>query len=560
LTNKIGSWIIRKWIWFLFILIGFIAYWNLLPAWQEMEQQAADAKFAIATKESISQRLLRLKEDNVNAITKAASETNLLLDQHIIDESREIEALKSKLAAVRGFGITKEIERGVLGYEIDFAKWRYNELIRIRNQRLDAAERPGKIAETRARLQQKETLYTTKLREYESIQIGNNTGNQTINSSSTGLINQANKLIAWSGYEIKDANAVHQELITINDEVRALKSQVESLLRPQVSPANDMPSIERIILEINALAKQATDTYESSWVNKRIVQPAIEYWPAALLTVIVAIALSPLARLLCFFVLAPMASRQSPILLDHRYSSRIAAKGEMSSAAGLSLRLNPDEVLLVHHDFTKAIPKQCTVSTQLILDRKSMLTSAFSGLYNLARIEPSEEISIQLSAGHDGLNELIRVELPSESDLVIEPSNIVGVVTKKGQSVLLGKHWVLGKLQSWLKWRFRYITISGPLTVILKGGRGVIVTPVNKELMIAPDFVVAFSSCLAFGTSRTETFAGYYSRKRNLLNDQFLGTQGVVIHQEANVCSGTAGIKKSGLEGLVDGVLKAFGI
>lgn len=560
MIKKIGSWLVRKGIWFLFILIGFIAYWNLLPAWQEMEKQAADAKFAIATKESSSQRLLRLQEDSVNVITKAASETNLLLDQHITNESREIESLKSKLTAIRGFGITKEIERGFLGYEIDFAKWRYNELIRIRNQRLDAAERPGKIAETNSRLQQKETLYATKFREYESIQIGNNTGNQIINSSSSGLITQANKLIAWSGHEIKDANAIHRELVSINDEVKVLKSQRESLLRPQASPANDMPSIERTILEINGLAKQATDTYESSWFNKRIVQPAVEYWPAALLTVILAIALSPLARILCFFVLAPIASRQPPILLDKHSPSRIAVKGEMSSASGLSLQLNPDEVLLVHHDFTKAIPKQCVVSTQLILDRTCMLTSALSGLYNLVRIETSEEICIQLSAGHDGLNELIQVELPSESDLVIEPSNIVGVVTKKGQSVFLEKHWALGKLQSWLKWRFRYITISGPLTVILKGGRGVIVTPVNDELMIAPDFVVAFSSSLAFGTSRTETFAGYYSRKKNLLNARFLGTQGVVIHQEANVSSGTAGVKKSGIEGLVDGVLKVFGI
>lgn len=83
---------------------------------------------------------------------------------------------------------------------------------------------------------------------------------------------------------------------------------------------------------------------------------------------------------------------------------------------------------------------------------------------------------------------------------------------------------------------------------------------VQDELLISPEYVLAFSANLGYGTSRTETFGGYFSRKKSLLKDRFVGDNGFVVHQEAASETSSRQVKKSGLEGLMDGVLKAFGI
>lgn len=560
LLKDIGTWLVRKGIWFLIILIGCIAYWNLHPYWKKIEQEAKDAELVVTTQQAILEELSALQTDSNKAIEAAQHESTVLLDQRIDKEIHEIQELTSKRDGVGGFGISKIIKVKYLDFKLDFASWRKNEFIRIRNERLNEAQRQTQIATTRENLKHQKAAYSQLWAKHQEITTGVNTGSNTLDNASSQLISKANQLMAWSAYEIKDANASHKELVRINSEVVALQSELDHLLQPKTSIANPMPSAESFKDGIAGLVKNAIDAYERSWFHKRIVQPAEEFWPAALVAVILAIILSPLARLICFYLLAPMAAKQSPIRIEPDSNAEVIPNEGLESASGVSIRINPGEALLAHHDYIKAIPKQCVAHTQALLDRASMLTSALSGLYNLARIEPTEPVNVELSAGHDGLNELICIALPFGSGLVIEPRNLVGVVAKQGQSVLLKKHWSLGKLQSWLKWQFRHITISGPLTVILKGGRGVVVTPIHDELLIAPDYVVAFSSNLDFGTSRTETFAGFYSRKKSLLNDRFSGNRGLVIHQEANLSAGTTRVQKSGLEGIMDGVLKAFGI
>lgn len=560
MLKDIGTWVVRKGIWFLIILIGCIAYWNLHPYWEEIKKEAKDAELVVTTQQAILEELSTLQTDSNKTIEAAQSELTALLDQRIDKEIHEIQELTSKRDSVSGFGISKIIIVKYLDFKLDFASWRKNEFIRIRNERLNEAQRQTQIANTRENLKRQNDAYSQLWAKHQKIMTGVNTGSNTLDNASSKLISKANQLMAWSDFEIRDANASHKLLVRINNEITVLQSELDQLLQPKKSLANPMPSAEKFKDEIAGLVKKAADAYERSWLHKRIVQPASEYWLTALAAVILAMILSPLARLICFYLLAPMAAKQSPIRIEPESNAEVIPNEGLASESGVSIRINPGEVLLAHHEYMKAIPKQCVAHTQALLDRASMLTSALSGLYNLARIESTAPVNIELSAGHDGLNELICIELPVGSGLVIEPRNLVGVVAKQGHSIHLKKHWSLGKLQSWLKWQFRHITISGPLTVILKGGRGLVVTPIHDELMIAPDYVVAFSSNLAFGTSRTETFAGYYSRKKSLLNDRFSGNRGLVIHQEANLGSGTSRVQKSGLEGIMDGVLKAFGI
>lgn len=560
MLQNFGTWLIRKGIWFLLILIGFIAYWNLHPVWIQLEEQVAEATTAAVEAPKAVNLLRTLQTSSLEKVKEAKSLTKTELDQRIAKEESNIQQLRRSLEESQGLGIHKALNRIVISGQLDFSQWLNSEYTSLRSRILNDAERARAIPIKRVELQQKEDEYIKKKIAYDQIAIGFGSNN-TVNSIASSGISQLNKLIEGTAWEVKDANKAYRELEVLYSDIKMRRGELDSLLNPSTLPINTPPSVEPWLNKINESERSAQAKLESSWLHTHIIQPAKEYWHAAFLALGLAIIFSPLSRVICYYLLAPIASRQSPIVFSDHQSTADGVKkhSESGSGSGLTIHLDHGDTLLVHHDYAKTLPKQCRTRTQVLLDAKSPFTSFFSGLYNLLRIEPQNTISLEISAGHDGLNELICIDLKEDTGVVIEPRNLVGVVIKHGALAYLHKHWVIGRLQSWLKWQFRYVTVSGPLTLILKGARGLTVSNVIQELTIAPEYVVGFSSNLSYGTARTETFGGYYSRKKSLLNNRFIGNQGVVIHQEANFES-IAHVRKSGLEGVVDGLLKAFGI
>lgn len=553
MLKDIGTWLVRKGIWFLLVLIGFIVFWNLKPVWQNFEQEASEAEIALAAQTKVKKDLKLLQKKSLDAVSQAKNESNGFIEERILAEDKEIESITAEINAVNGFSIQGQIDKKYLNLKKSFAVWRRDEYKNVKISRLDAVYRSKAEKETLEKLRKKEKIYAKKYDEYQSIPVGVST------SEGSTVIKQANKWLFWSSYEIIDTNKLYDELNALKNEIQSLNLELANIREPNTSLNGLPPSIEATNAEVADLVKNAQTKLESSWFHAHIIQPVSKYWVVAFFTVILAIIFSPLARVICFYLLAPLAARQSPITLQAHAGTLHEVNDKGASNSGITVNLLPGQVLLAHHDYVKAIPKNCTTSTQLLVDSASPMSSLFSGLYNLLRVETPESITIAMSSGHDGLNELICIDLANDAEITIEPRNIVGVVASQGNPVRLKKHWALGKLQSWLKWQFRYITISGPITLILKGGRGLTISPVNGELVLAPDYVVGFSSHLGYGSSRCETFGGYYSRKKSLLNDRFIGTSGVVIHQEANFAS-SSHQAKSGIEGIMDGLLKAFGI
>jgi hypothetical protein len=70
---------------------------------------------------------------------------------------------------------------------------------------------------------------------------------------------------------------------------------------------------------------------------------------------------------------------------------------------------------------------------------------------------------------------------------------------------------------------------------------------------------VGFSASLTYSVSRAETFIPYLLGQRRSFNDRFKG-DGVVVYQDVPVGASREGFTGRGLQGVVDGLLKAFGI
>ena len=559
MINDIGAWVARKLIWFLLILIGFIAYWNLHPVWEDLERQVAEATTASTEAPKAKSELEDIKATSIKIVEDAKFLSKNELDQRIYTEELRIQALQKALEEAQGIGISKAIKRELIEGKLALSDWVKRECTAARSNLLNDVEKRHLVPIKEAELRQRESEYARKKAAYDQIPIGFGE-NSTVNSIASSGISMLNKLTATTDWEIKDPGSAYRELESLNKDITARRNELEAWRHPTASQASPIPSTGLWLNKIASLEQSATARLKSSWVHAHIIQPASAYWPAALLTLILAIVFSPLARVICYYVLAPLASRQSPIILGKAKGTGNDISTLSNCRTSFTLHLHKSDALLIHHDYAKTIPSLCRSTTQTILDKHSPITSFFSGLYNLLRIEPKEDVSLEISSGHDGLNELIYISLEKDAEIVIEPRSIVGATLKEGQEVILRKIWAIGKLQSWLKGQFRHIAIRGPLRIIVKGGRGVTVSPVEDELRIPSEYVIGFSTNLGYATERTETFGGYYSRKKPLLNDRFTGSNGVVIHQEANYKASSSHVKKGGLEGLMDGVLKAFGI
>lgn len=556
MLNIIGTWVFRKFIWFVLILAGIIAFPYVSELEHMAQQTIAEVDNFNEGKAALKNFVDKLDADSQGRIDRAQHETDTKLQALIEEETKEITRLNEAIKPITVFDLAgkpiKDSAISILNNAELEAQLKYASWIKAGCEQIKTArDRLRSIQVQEAEINNKIAIYNQKKQVYDSA-----TGIDSGSQAASKLISGVNKLTSWSGYEIKDNHKAFQDLDDLRAEIESDRKKLDDLRRAHDLPSNiQKPTSAEIMAKLQHVESQLKD----HWLFTRIINPAKQNWPYALLLLLVGTMLSPISRVICFYLLAPVADRQAPIRWNAVSNTDEGIKESMASSTGISLKLNPGDILLSHHDYAKAIPKHCKADTQLVLAPTLYITSLLSGLFNLVRIEPTESATVEISSGHDGLNELICIELAEGTGLIIEPRSVVGVVIKKGGDVILSKRWALGKLQSWFKGQLRYISIAGPLTIILKGNRGVTVTPVHDELMIDPEHVVAFSSNLGYGTARTETFGGYYSRKKSLLKDRFIGNHGFVIHQEAGLDSNMSS-KKSGLEGVVDGVLKAFGI
>lgn len=294
--------------------------------------------------------------------------------------------------------------------------------------------------------------------------------------------------------------------------------------------------------------------------------PVLDVAPTAALLVLSAILLPVAIKAFFYFVLAPIASRLPPLSIARELqvtgsSLSLPPLGESRiSAVSQALQLKPGQRMLIHPEYLQSSPVGTHKRTQWLLDWRFPFTSLAAGMAALTRLESDVTASVTISASDDPLLEVAVVHLPAGSALVFQPRGLVGLVCDANQPLALSSHWRLGSLHAWLTLQLRFIVFRGPVTLIVRGCRGVRLERAGQGRSISQSATLGFTTDVLYSTMRSETFLPYLRGQQALLNDRFDGGNGVYLYEETPRHGKQPGKVGSWFEGFTDAILKVFGI
>ena len=294
--------------------------------------------------------------------------------------------------------------------------------------------------------------------------------------------------------------------------------------------------------------------------------PIMDVAPTAALLVLSAILLPAAIKAFFYFVLAPVAARLPPLSIARELqingtSLPLPPQGESRiSAVSQALLLQPGQRMLIHPEYLQSSPVSSTKRTQWLLDWRFPFTSLAAGMVALTRLESGEPASVTISASDDPLLEVAILHLPAGSALVFQPRGLVGLIADAGQPLAISSHWRLGSLHAWLTLQLRFIVFRGPVTLIVRGCRGVRLERAGQGRSISQSATLGFSTDVLYSTLRSETFIPYLRGQQALLNDRFDGGNGVYLYEETPRHGKQPGKVGSWFEGFTDAILKVFGI
>ncbi len=353
--------------------------------------------------------------------------------------------------------------------------------------------------------------------------------------------------------KLRAADAVLTQLRSNRERVR----QVAELSDPKVA----IPKLETLLKPLGDSVAAQVSVLEATTQRK-----AQRLWQrydgdaalAKAFKALLVVMLAPfLIRTLFYYVLAPLAALQRPVrLLESGAPIPLPADG---SAVSTRVTLTPDTELLVKPGSLSGASGGDN-ATRWLLDPALPISSIAAGLYFLTRVRGAgESVTISATRGNP-FAEVAMLDLPRGAACVIQPRALVGVVQPINEPMRITRHWRLGTLNAWLTWQLRFLVFHGPAQLILTGGRGVRIEPVQQGHKIAQEQLIGFSAGLSYTTGRTETFMPYLFGRESLLKDRVGEGSGILIAEEAPLAGrGGSGIKH-GLEGAFDAFLKVFGI
>ena len=302
------------------------------------------------------------------------------------------------------------------------------------------------------------------------------------------------------------------------------------------------------------------------WQAYLVVRPVL---PAAL-GVLIGWWLVPAAiRTFFYFVLAPLAARRPPIVIGQAQGSAPASpsanaqrarQSSVISAVSRNVTLAAGDEMLVRPDYCQSQPAGVQVTTKLLFSWRHWLTSIAAHLWMLKRIRTMQPADVVVSATVDALDEVALIEIAAGEALVLQPRGLVGIVCKGGQRPTIRSHWRLGTLHAWLTLQLRYLAFEGPVTLIVKGCRGVRLESAPSGRTISQDATLGFSVNAIYATVRADPFIPYLRGRQALFYDKFSGQDAYFLYEEVPRNTRPGGQAHNPLEVVLDVGLKAFGI
>ena len=308
--------------------------------------------------------------------------------------------------------------------------------------------------------------------------------------------------------------------------------------------------------------------YKENWVVK--VQEITAPFVLPALGILLLTILTPIAlKGFLYFVIAPQAAGRPPVRLMPDKLGTIEAFGENAnrdadrikvSAVSQPITIDQTQELLIHPEYLQSSAHRGEKDTKWLLDYSYPLSSLASGMYGLTRIRtPSSDLFV-ISSTADPFSEVGVISLPQDSAVVLQPHNLIGIVQNRNRPLEITRHWRLGSLQAWLTLQLRFLVFHGPAQLIVTGCRGVRVEKSGTGRSVNQAATIGFSANLDYSNTRCETFGSYLMGKQELFNDKFDGGPGFYIYEEMPHFGKKTGITGRGIEGVLDSVLKVFGI
>lgn len=330
----------------------------------------------------------------------------------------------------------------------------------------------------------------------------------------------------------------------------------------------DIAAIEAVTRDLAERVAQSRAAVSGNWLS-RLGGPVLAVLPVALLVLLSSFLGHFLVKALFYYVLAPLAARRAPIRLEappqpHCASTTPATAQPRQtgvSAVSQDIWLEADEELLILPEFLQSSSTGALKDTKFLLDCSSIWTSLVSGMYLLTRIRTSSrDDRIVISSDADPMSEIALVTIAAGSAMVFQPRGMVGVIYHASTPLKISRRWRIFSAHAWLTLQLRYLIFRGPVTLIVRGSRGVRVEAAGTARTISQYATLGFSSHLHYATVRSETFWPYYQNRTALLLDHFEGEHGYYVYDETPRFGKNSGFFARGLEGLTDAVMKVFGI
>ena len=294
---------------------------------------------------------------------------------------------------------------------------------------------------------------------------------------------------------------------------------------------------------------------------ERLRRQVVRVLPVALAILAVIILLPVIVKAVLYFMIAPLITRARPVWLlpDAGGQAAVGASG-----VSVPVELGEGDELIVHSDYLQAAGAGPGKKTRFLFSWKMPFTSIAAGLFLMVAIRnPGGGLAkVTVSPKRDLFDKLSRVTLPEGAAMVVYPRSLVGVILSGGEAPRITRHWRLFNLHSWLTFQLRYLVVHGPCDFIVKGCRGVRageVTPQNPRMQ-DQCATLGFTANLEYSSIRCETFIDYLRGRDGLFNDRFASADGYHLTEEIPDPRRKTGLFGRGIEGVIDGILKGFGI
>ena len=358
---------------------------------------------------------------------------------------------------------------------------------------------------------------------------------------------------AWANFQAKLAAAkVAEKTSDLLREAQENSPWVEH----QNSITATQSEIERLESTRNELLGNAGKT-----PTQRLVIAIRDVLPTAIWTLLGIILAPVFIKAILYFGVAPLISRTKPVVVIPDSGGDVEVG---PSAVSVPILLAPGDELIVHSDYLQAAGVGPGKRTRWIFSWSMPFTSVAAGLYMMVAVRNREndDTKVTVSPKKDLFDMISDVRIPKGSSMVIYPRSLVGIVMKNGISPHITRHWRIASLHSWVTFQFRYIVIHGESRILMKGCRGIRAerVEISKPSMQDQLATLGFTANLAYSGIRCETFIDYLLGRDELFNDRFSDANGFQFTEEVPNPDRKSGIFGRGLEGLIDGFLKAFGI